>query len=288
MLTAYIDETGHSQDPSKKYVGLAGMVATSAQWEVFEGDWRQSLEDFEIPNSFFHMTDFTHSKGIPYERWKDDGQKRKDVLGRLMGIIGSTGMSFGAVVRLDDYRATSVEFQSAMLDPYYLCLQHCVHGAAIQTLYEAPEEKINVVFADQPEYRGKIGPLYAALRESKDMREHGLRLGGHCVDKPQDLLPLQAADVIAYEVGQYFEKFAHRSDVAPRWGFLEILKMAFNGGQGMFFLMHIGKERLQQIQHERETVQTHNARLGTRGVARAEIDEMIKNLEALRAETERE
>jgi len=263
MLTAYLDETGHSQDPNKKYVGLAGMVATADRWEVFEREWRQALEDFEIPDSFFHMMDFAQSKkGTVYEKWKDDEAKRRQVLDRLMGIIRNTGTPFGAVVNLEAYRATSPEFQAAMIDPYYICLQDCVHGAAVQTLYEAPEERIRVVFADQPEYSSKIRPLYAVLKDTKEMREHDLRLSEHpSIEDPREVIPLQAADVIAYEVGQYFEKFVHRADIKPRWGFLEIARMGFNGGAGMLFVKYIGKESLQQSQHEFETVRAHNANL---------------------------
>ena len=40
-LTAYMDETGHSGDTS--YVGMAGLVAPSSRWVVFENDWKVDL-----------------------------------------------------------------------------------------------------------------------------------------------------------------------------------------------------------------------------------------------------
>ena len=284
MLTAYLDETGHSKDPNKKYVGLAGMVATAERWEAFERDWRQALEDFEVPNNFFHMMDFAQSQGPPYDGWKNDETKRRTVLDRLMAIIRNTGMPFGAVVNLEAYRATSATYQAGAVDPYYICLQHCVHGAAVQTLYEAPEERIRVVFADQPEYRGKIVPLYAALKASKEMAHYDLRLAENCsIEDPREIIPLQAADVIAYEVGQYFEKFVHRSDVKPRWGFLEIVRMSLKGGQGALSLSYYGKERLQQSQHEWEVVEAHNAAVKPAPVFSLEmLDEMIERLTAAR------
>lgn len=45
MLTAYLDETGHSADKRQKFVGMGGLIATSKNWERFEKNGQNRLEN---------------------------------------------------------------------------------------------------------------------------------------------------------------------------------------------------------------------------------------------------
>jgi hypothetical protein len=69
-------------------------------------------------------------------------------------------------------------------------------------------------------------------------------------------LPLQGADLIAYEIGQYFEKSLHRSDIKPRWGFLEIIRMGYNDGRSPF-VAYMGEESMREAQREFDMVRSH-------------------------------
>src|SRR6185295_4823221 len=39
MLTAYMDETGHSQDARSKFNGMAGLITKAENWLIFEREW---------------------------------------------------------------------------------------------------------------------------------------------------------------------------------------------------------------------------------------------------------
>jgi hypothetical protein len=102
MLSAYIDETGHSKDERQKFVGMAGLIAPTANWEVFERKWKGALAlpHFNIPH--FHMTDFASRKRI-YKDWSEE--KRKKVFGKLILIIECThAIPFGAIIPMDAFR----------------------------------------------------------------------------------------------------------------------------------------------------------------------------------------
>lgn len=61
-LTSYMDETGHSDDPNLDYVGMAGFVAPSGSWEVFDAGWKDLMHNAGLREPF-HMKDFAHSRG---------------------------------------------------------------------------------------------------------------------------------------------------------------------------------------------------------------------------------
>lgn len=45
MLTAYMDETGHSKDERQRFNGMAGLLAPTWAWEEFEPKWKQTLKE---------------------------------------------------------------------------------------------------------------------------------------------------------------------------------------------------------------------------------------------------
>ncbi|HKV38651.1 MAG TPA: DUF3800 domain-containing protein, partial [Blastocatellia bacterium] len=260
MLTAYMDETGHYKDPNKKYVGLGGLIAPADAWANFDDNWRQALTDFRIDGPF-SMKDFAQSVG-QYKRFKGDELRRKKILGRLMRIIENTGgRPFGSVVCLADYNANSEEWRSAVVDPYYLCVQHCAVGVNLFALNLEAAEKVQMVFAHHPEFSGRISNLYETLRRRNaqgELNEIGI-LAGYTkrmadrplIRTPEESVPLQGADVVAYEIGQYFEKALHSRDKPPRWGFQEIIRMSFQAGSGPL-LAYFGGKRLKDHQREIE------------------------------------
>jgi hypothetical protein len=85
LLTAYMDESGHSADPAYHFAAMAGFVAPLKVWEVVGDIWERvcKWKPFELQEPF-HMKDFAHFKG-QFEGW--DEQKRKALYGRLVQII---------------------------------------------------------------------------------------------------------------------------------------------------------------------------------------------------------
>lgn len=59
-LTSYMDETGHADDPTLHFAGMAGFVATAGAWQVFEDRWNDLLNKASLHDPF-HMKDFAHS-----------------------------------------------------------------------------------------------------------------------------------------------------------------------------------------------------------------------------------
>jgi hypothetical protein len=59
VITAYIDETGHPDDPNRTVFGLGGFIGDAVSWKKFDEGWSGACPDALLP---FHMKDFAHRK----------------------------------------------------------------------------------------------------------------------------------------------------------------------------------------------------------------------------------
>jgi hypothetical protein len=224
-LTSYMDETGHSDDPTLDYVGMAGFVAPFGSWEVLETGWDDLLGNAGLREPF-HMKDFAHSQG-QFKSWKGNENLRRAFFGSAMKLIVETGATpIGALVSLSAFQSLTTEQQTSFLDPYYLVFQTVTRGAAIEAVFEDPEEKVAMVYSHQSEYgtnnSGRAEQLWHAI---KSHYEHGNRMASYASGLPADLCPLQAADVFAYELSHEFESRTKRPAAEMRWGLRQIVCM---------------------------------------------------------------
>jgi uncharacterized protein DUF3800 len=227
-LTAYFDESGHADDPNLNFVGMAGFVAPLASWINFEDEWRNVLDIAGLKEPF-HMKDFAHSEG-QFKSWKKREEKRQPFLRRLMEIISATGATpIGSAVSLRDFFSLTPDQQSQFRDPYYVCFQTCTRGAAIKAVFEDAAEKLSMVYAFQKEYGtdrdGRAQQLWESMKQYVTFAGISERMGSYASGSPSEMLPLQAADLFAYELCHEFENHINRPNDRMRWGLRQILQM---------------------------------------------------------------
>lgn len=231
MLTGYMDETGHSRDARQKFVGVAGLVAPAEMWETFERKWEETLRLYKLP--YFHMKDFASSRK-QFEGWSE--LKRRKLYGKLMRIIATTHpFPVGAIVALDDFRSFSPEDRELMGDPYHFCLMGCVYQPAWRTKYASPDVRVAVVFSEQSEFKGLAGLL---LDDFKQNHAQGWRFDPPVFRDMKSVVPLQAADIVAYELYKEFERRLYRPEEKQRYGYLELMKVALRSYTLMPFIFH--------------------------------------------------
>jgi len=219
MLSAYMDETGHFQDQGQRFVGMAGLIATAYNWKRFETKWKAALKKFQLP--YFHMVEFAGFKG-EFEGWSE--MKRRNLMNRLLTIIDVTyGYPVGSVIPLDVYRALSPERQKRFKDPYFLAFMDCIIFAAMLMAPHQTEEKMALVFSEQLEFRGHALRLYDhAQRIFKGM----MKVTTPIFRDMREIVPLQAADLVAYEIYKEADRLAYRPEANPRVPFERLLKTA--------------------------------------------------------------
>jgi hypothetical protein len=244
-LSAYFDESGHSEDAKCRFVGMGGLCAPAVAWTEFDSKWQAILDKY-CEGEPFHATDFANQQK-PFDGWKEE--KRRQFLGGLIRTIKETGARpFGAVVSLDAYEVIChgiPGFKRAMLDPYYLCFQDVTRAAAVSligysigNLYNWKEfeetEKVDMVYAYQKQFgaisspegtqRQSMGRAESLWHTIKDSNPHfGKWMGSYSSALADDLNFLQAADLFAYELTHEFENRVTRPEEPMRWGLAQLL-----------------------------------------------------------------
>lgn len=228
MLWGFMDETGHSKDQKQRFNGMAGLIAPSDHWEAFELKWKQVLKDFKIP--YFHMQEFetserardsTKSKNS-FKNWS--AIKKERLFFKLLKIIETVHpFPLGSIMSMDDYRALSEEQRKYFDDPYYLGFLFVLGSVDVflDKTGAAPEVRAAIVFSDQVEFRSRALQYYANAY-SQEL--------SHRVDPPtfQDMrirVPLQAADLVAYEFYKECERRRYRPTDDTRPGYKVLIKM---------------------------------------------------------------
>lgn len=225
MLSAYMDETGHSRDEKQRFNGMAGLIAPAANWEVFERKWKATLtsKEFDIP--YFHMKDFAHYKG-DFTGWSE--AKRQKLFGKLIRHIEvANPLPIGTIIPMEEFRALTAVLHGEFNDPYFLSFLGIIASATtFMDVMEAPaQEKVALIFSDQVEFKNRALRLYDAIREDIGAR-HIKRSTPPDFRDMRDFMALQAADIVAYELYKEYERLRYRPEDAPRFGYQRITRMS--------------------------------------------------------------
>jgi Protein of unknown function (DUF3800) len=197
-LCAYFDESGHPGDPQVKAFAIGGCIASTEKWAAFEREWNEALSEERIP--WFHMVDFEHperDRDNQFFGW--DQSRRQKLLNRLLDIMNAHIVCLGTAQRLPGSGRLTIE------EYYSSHYRVCVTRPALFT----DSEIVSFVFARHPTISGKK-PAQIALGEYHDilvraystrLRWDG-RLGSMKIDDARKVPALQAADIVAYELGR--------------------------------------------------------------------------------------
>jgi len=183
MLWAFFDESGwHAPRDAGGHLRkltVGGCVASFESWECLSLYWSSALTAMQLPS--FHMAAF-EARQTPYNDWTED--ERKNRLDTLLTIIGGPERhcySFTNIARRDDTTSSIYE--------------RCAHDV----LFELSmfDEEFAVVFAHHPEFGRHTKLLDLMLKYGI-----GGKIRSCSVALPIDTCPLQAADLVAYEMNK--------------------------------------------------------------------------------------
>jgi hypothetical protein len=190
VFIAYSDESGSPDDHA---VVVAGFVASDAQWKEFERNWTDTLRQFGI--SFFHAVEFAHSIG-EFSKWQGHNknavlrEERQWFLRQLLSHIKLRArLCYSHCVRMDDYRRVNDIYFLNVFQPYALCGRTVVKSVTEwANRNQIPETEIRYVFEDGARHKG-----FLQKRLNKDKGFEPI------FQKKSEAVPLQAADLLAYE-----------------------------------------------------------------------------------------
>ncbi len=226
-LTAYLDESGtHS---GSEAVAVAGFLSTAPKWVEFAAQWQMALNDFGL--DYFHMNKFANMVA-PYDTWSE--QERRARLSRLLNIIkANAGASIGIVFQKKAFELLFPERATAICGgPYGLAASACMIDMAENLQEIEVEARVAYVFESGSEGARQMGRVFQANLKDQERREK-LGLSSQRFENKRDFLPLQAADILAYELYKQTPKdlqledtpsrypLRFLADIPHRWGFLD-------------------------------------------------------------------
>lgn len=209
MFIAALDASG-SEDTAIFVV--AGFVAPESAWESFGRQWQDRLNLENLP--YFHMREFAHSVG-PWKSWKGDERRRRNLYGDLISIIVETvSLKVGSVIAVSRFERIPQDLREHFRFTKYSLAARTV-AADIRRWTQRERITINIPMVFEDGDKGK-GDLMAVF-ENDQLPMPQFRNKVDTVAGAALVAPLQAADIIAYEIYNAAEKAERDALSTMRW-----------------------------------------------------------------------
>lgn len=184
---------------------LAGFLASPSAWSRLIPKWRQMLCDTgPYPVSAFHSADIAAAQE-EFEGWPQSD--RKQLLTNALGLLADTSLcsnlyAVSATYVIEDFKALDARLLgdgsiAAIYDGCYRVLFHNI-------LSSWPFNDIEFVFDEKEKVKGRVRSHFDKSKEILDaMPSFKGRLGQCSFRDDRKVIPLQAADLLAYEIRRH-------------------------------------------------------------------------------------
>ena len=217
VLDGYFDESGtHAGSDA---VAVAGYLSTSEQWELFEREWQTALHEWGV--ECFHMTDFSNRAKV-YRSWTD--QECRFRFARLVSIINRhTLASIAIIIPVKSYNHIfSKQGKRFVGGPYGLAASACFMDAAKVMDADYPSARIAYVFEAGAPGGGEVLKVfqwnYSDIENRTRFKLLSLKFEG------KEFVPLQAADILAYEMHKHLPRQIGIDQRKPRYEHMQLLE----------------------------------------------------------------
>jgi len=182
------------------------------------------------------------SRRNAYKTWTET--KRRELLGALVELIVATPniKPLGVNICMQAFNEMSEAEQLRLGNPYFIALEHCIRNSVFEPLdadcdFSKAVPRIRIILARNEGYSGKGVQLWEEMRNFDAIGVTGMFMESIQVGTPKDHAPLQAADLVAYETGKFFNyTVPHQKE--RRWAYKRFSSMRDNS------LRHFGKQEL--------------------------------------------
>lgn len=196
MITAsaYFDDSG--TDAANTAMVVAGFVADIDQWGKFNEEWNEVLCSYGGGSFHAKVFDDARRGHGPYSKWQDS--KRRQFFERLLGIIiRRTERSIGTVLQKPAYEAVIqpiAQLNGYFGTPYVFCCFNCLHQTREWRAQYHPDVPVRYVFDEGHANQGQL------TNAANMLKKHDRFMVDLTTDDDRKLAPLQAADLLAFEL----------------------------------------------------------------------------------------
>jgi Protein of unknown function (DUF3800) len=202
--SAYLDDSGTHDDSA--VVLWAGLCANHGQWALLSELWRKQLNSpcpGKEPISKFHMTECYNSRGefAGWNRTETDFSAHEFT--HILLRAGIYGRAF-ATSRKDWDELIADNVRVIFGDAEGFCVRNCyvqiTNWAKEKASYD---RELAFVFDSRPHRQAENSMLFDIHKQFSEESGGGLKLKSLTFGSSKGLLPLQAADLFAWEVYQH-------------------------------------------------------------------------------------
>lgn len=195
MVVAFVDDSGSGGD--SEFSILAGYSASDITWNSFSPDWQDVL-DLDPKIEYFKMSEAESLKG---QFLGFSPQERTNRLNQFIDVIlGHDLQEASVAIPMKHYREIVYPvLQKSHASPYYFAFIGIVSAFAGINRLSGSTEPTDFVFDQQDAMETKAIRLYHRLKEKLPLRQFG-RVAYY---SDREMLPLQAADLIAWQIRRF-------------------------------------------------------------------------------------
>jgi hypothetical protein len=203
-FTCHWDESG--VDPgtqaisksNREFLVVAGYLAHVEEWESLEDRWRLVLAEYGLLEKGFHMVGFCNLRW-PYSTMKEE--RRKLLITSLLDIVRDYPRMYVAwSLKIDDYmnviKARNLR-NGDIVRAYHILGRRCIEMISDLARVASYQGKILHIF-DQG---NSAWPSFEALYTNEVLE--ALNIYRPTAQSKTDVLSLQAADVLAHQIGRH-------------------------------------------------------------------------------------
>ncbi len=201
MLTVYCDDSG--TDDKNRVAVVAGYMSNVSQWELFANDWMKVLNGFGI--KVMRRSDLETFHGEFKKNWNPT--RRAAFLEQLHSIIKRrTKMSIGSMVIKEEFEKFVPDHIKYQMGGVYGFLAYACLVSMGQWCNKSSRQHchpINWVFEAGTRGHGQVDKMFEVTYKDDALRRKS-RLGSWGFSG-KEVIPLQSADVMAYECFKQIE-----------------------------------------------------------------------------------
>lgn len=224
MLAAYFDESGLHADA--RCFCFAGYIGYASDWFEFSRLWRHALAEARVAS--FHMSEFETRHGL-FADWPRE--RRYSLIRELVSIINSTDLwGFGIGVPLDVYERVRARLVSQRHlrpewwdHPYLLAYQWALVELGVESDHLPQTETIAFTLDRTSTFRSRLADTHRTYQKDTTCARHW-RIGSLTFRARVDTEPLQAADLLAYEVRKFIDRGLYYPDRPLRQSMNRLLR----------------------------------------------------------------
>lgn len=197
MLTAYFDESGiHDQST---VISVGGLVGQTREWMALARPWREKLDVLWRDDIGHSRIEWFHAYECEYgvEQFAGlDRVFRDSLINGLSKVLTDRALAYvGGALYREAWDLATNKMKQHYGNPYAFCVATAIIRACDFAQEIGPQQRVAFVFASP-----KIGDRELAARIHAQLYDDDYPgIGSLTFSTPQELIQLQAADLIAFE-----------------------------------------------------------------------------------------